>query len=45
MESADKVEVISGLKPGELVVVAGRAGLQPGQEVKPKLTTMGAVKE
>jgi RND family efflux transporter MFP subunit len=45
MESADKVEVKSGLKPGELVVVAGRAGLQPGQEVKPKLTAMAAVKE
>jgi RND family efflux transporter MFP subunit len=45
MESADRVEVKSGLKPGELVVVAGRAGFQPGQEVKPKLTEMAAAKE
>ena len=45
MESADKVEVITGVKPGELVVVAGRAGLQAGQEVKPKLTAMAVVKD
>lgn len=45
MESADRVEVESGLKDGDLVVVAGRASLQPGEEVKPKLTMMAAAKE
>jgi RND family efflux transporter MFP subunit len=45
MESSDKVEVMSGLNEGDLVVVAGRASLQPGEEVKPKVTTMAAVKE
>jgi RND family efflux transporter MFP subunit len=45
MESADRIEVESGLKDGDLVVVAGRASLQPGEEVKPKLTMMAAAKE
>ena len=45
MESADKVEVKSGLNEGDLVVVAGRSGLQPGEEVKPKVTAMAAAKE
>jgi RND family efflux transporter MFP subunit len=45
LESSDKVEVTSGLNEGDLVVVAGRASLQPGEEVKPKVTTMAAVKE
>jgi RND family efflux transporter MFP subunit len=45
MESADRVEVKSGLNDGDLVVVAGRASLQPGEEVKPKLTVMAAAKE
>jgi len=30
MESADRVEVKSGLKEGEMVVVAGRASLKAG---------------
>jgi RND family efflux transporter MFP subunit len=45
MESSDRVEVTSGLNEGDLVVVAGRASLQPGEEVKPRVTTMAAVKE
>jgi RND family efflux transporter MFP subunit len=45
LESSDKVEVTSGLNDGDLVVVAGRASLQPGEEVKPKVITMAAVKE
>ncbi len=45
METADWVEVKSGLNEGDLVVVAGRNTLQPGQEVQPKLTAMGAVKD
>jgi RND family efflux transporter MFP subunit len=38
LESADKVEVKSGLGRGDLVVIAGRASLKPGQMVEPKLT-------
>jgi len=40
LETATKVEVKSGLKDGEMVVIGNRSGLQPGQEVRPKLTTM-----
>jgi len=40
LETADKVEVKSGLKEGEMVVTGNRSGLQPGQEVRPKVTTM-----
>lgn len=42
LETATKVEVRSGLKAGDLVVIGSRAGLLSGQDVKPKLTTMGA---
>jgi len=45
MESADHVEVKSGLREGEMVVVAGRASLQAGEQVQPKMTAMNAVKE
>ena len=45
MESSDKVEVTSGLNEGDMVVIAGRARLQPGEEVKPKLSTMAEVKQ
>ena len=38
IETANEVEVRSGLNEGDLVVIGGRAGLQPGQEVQPKLT-------
>lgn len=41
LETANKVEVLSGLKEGDLVVIGGRASLQAGQEVQPKVTTMG----
>ena len=41
LESSDKVEVTSGLNEGDLVVVAGRASLQPGEEVKPKVIDDG----
>ena len=36
LETADKVEVRSGLNEGDMVVIGGRASLQPGQEVRPK---------
>ena len=41
IETANKVEVISGLKEGDLVVIGERSGLQEGQEVQPKVTTIG----
>ena len=44
LQTADEVEVRSGLNEGDLVVIAGRAGLQAGQEVRPKVTTMSASK-
>lgn len=42
METANFVEVLSGLREGELVVIGSRSALQPGQSAKPKLTTMVA---
>ena len=42
LETANKVEVRSGLSEGDLVVLSGRTGLQPGQEVRPKITAMVA---
>jgi len=44
LETADKVEVVSGLNDGDMVVIGGRAGLQAGQEVQPKITEMAATK-
>lgn len=40
LETATKVEVRSGLKEGDMVVIGNRSGLRPGEEVRPKLTTM-----
>jgi RND family efflux transporter MFP subunit len=37
IETADKVEVKSGVHEGEMVVTGSRAGLTAGQEVRPKL--------
>lgn len=45
LESPDRIEVKSGLNDGDLVVIAGRGGLQAGDEVKPKVTVMAAAKE
>jgi RND family efflux transporter MFP subunit len=45
LETANFVEVLSGLKDGDLVVIGSRASLQPGQEVIPKVTSMVALKE
>jgi len=41
LETANKVEVLSGLKEGDLVVIGERSSLQAGQKVQPKVTTMG----
>jgi RND family efflux transporter MFP subunit len=43
METADKVEIKSGLNKGDLVVVAGRSSLRAGEEVKPKILTLVSV--
>ena len=42
VETSTKVEVRSGLKEGDMVVIGNRSGLQPGQEARPKLTTMSS---
>jgi RND family efflux transporter MFP subunit len=41
LETASSVEVRSGLHNGDLVVIGNRGGLQPGQQVHPKITTIG----
>ena len=38
LQTADSVEVRSGLQPGDFVVTGNRASLRPGQQVRPKLT-------
>lgn len=45
LEAPDRVEVTSGLNEGDLVVIAGRSGLQAGQEVHPRVAAITAVKE
>ncbi len=45
IETASAVEVRSGLNEGDLVVIGGHSGLQPGQEVQPKITDMSAAKQ
>ncbi|MSV27939.1 MAG: efflux RND transporter periplasmic adaptor subunit [Bryobacterales bacterium] len=37
IETPGKVEILSGLKAGEMVVVGGRGELRPGQSVEPKV--------
>jgi RND family efflux transporter MFP subunit len=45
IETADLVEVRSGLKEGDLVIIGNRASLQPGQQVNPKITRMASTKD
>jgi RND family efflux transporter MFP subunit len=45
IETADEVEVRSGLNEGDLIVLGGHSGLQSGQEVQPKITAMTASKQ
>lgn len=40
METAERQEVLSGLREGEMVVTGNRGALQTGQVVKPRLTAM-----
>ncbi len=42
LQTSTKVEIRSGLKAGDLVVVGSRSGLQPGQAARPKVITMGS---
>ena len=42
LETANRVEIRSGLNDGDMVVLTGRASLKPGQEVRPKVTAMAA---
>ena len=42
IETANHIEIRSGLNEGDSVVLSGRTTLQPGQEVRPKLTAMSA---
>jgi RND family efflux transporter MFP subunit len=42
IESSNSVEIRSGLNEGDSVVLTGRSTLQPGQEVRPKVTAMSA---
>jgi RND family efflux transporter MFP subunit len=37
VEDANRVEIVSGVRPGEQVVVGSQNQLRPGQEVRPKL--------
>ena len=41
LETADRVEIQSGLREGEMVVIGSRGGLQAGQVVQPKIVSMG----
>lgn len=45
LETANELEVRSGLNEGDLVVIGGRSGLSVGEEVKPKVTAMAAAKQ
>ena len=42
LETSNMVEVRSGLQEGDLVVIGNRSALQPGEQVKPKVTVMVA---
>ena len=45
LETANRAEVKSGLRDGDLVVIGNRSTLHAGQQVKPKITAMDAAKE
>ncbi len=42
LQTASRMEVRSGLNDGDLVVISGRALLQPHEEVRPKVTVLAA---
>ncbi len=41
LETAERVEIQSGLREGDLVVIGNRGGLQAGQAVQPKIVSIG----
>ena len=45
LETSDRIEVLSGLKEGDLVVVGGQGQLRPGQKVEPKIVDLTPVRE
>jgi RND family efflux transporter MFP subunit len=45
IDTADDIEILSGVKEGELVVVGDRSGLKPGQAVTPKMVNVTEYKE
>jgi RND family efflux transporter MFP subunit len=44
LQTATSVEIRSGLKDGELVVVGSRVGLRPGQQIQPRLASGSGAK-
>jgi RND family efflux transporter MFP subunit len=45
LETANLVEVVSGLNEGEMVVIGNRAALEANEKVTPKVTALAATKE
>ena len=45
LETANLVQVKSGLAEGDMVVIGNRGGLQAGQQVKPKVTALALAQE
>lgn len=45
IETADDIEILSGVKDGELVVVGDRSGLRAGQPVTPKIVNVTEYKD
>lgn len=42
METSDRFEIRSGLREGDAVVIGNRANLRAGQQVRPRMTNLGA---
>jgi Cu(I)/Ag(I) efflux system membrane fusion protein len=40
LETSDSIEVRSGLRQGEQVILSNRSGFRAGEHVRPKLTTL-----
>jgi multidrug efflux pump subunit AcrA (membrane-fusion protein) len=45
LETANQVEVRSGLNEGDMVVIGSRSALLPGEEVKPQVAVMAGSKQ
>jgi RND family efflux transporter MFP subunit len=42
LETADRLEVVSGVNENDLVMIGSRSQVKPGQKVEPKLTQLGS---